>query len=439
VRVCSSEELAFVDNVSAPEQRMPRLHRPAQRTEANLDLLGSRRTMGCGGAERRRRRKMNMMGLKRITIAQYERGLLSRNRSFEAVMEPGVHWLFDPLNRCDVRVYDVSIPEFEHPRVDVLITDARALIERYLMIVELGDREVGLVYKNDRLVSVLAPGKRQLYWRGPISVRVDVRDISREFALDADTARVLMRVRSAALNSEAIGIAEVADTSVGLLIADGELREVLKPGLTAYWKFQRNVKVELVDLRLQTMEVGGQEILTRDRVSLRVNLTALWQVLDAVQARTRLVNFVDYVYKELQFALREAVGARTLDELLGDKGAFDREISAIVARKLEGNGVVVRSVGVKDVILPGEMKVILNQVVEAEKIAQANLIRRREETAATRSLLNTARLMDDNPTLLRLKELETLEKVTEKIDKLTVFGGLEGVLKDVVRIQVPGA
>ena len=63
--------------------------------------------------------------------------------------------------------------------------------------------------------------------------------------------------------------------------------------------------------------------------------------------------------------------------------------------------------------------------------------RRREETAATRSLLNTARLMEENPTLLRLKELETLEKVTEKIDKLTVFGGLEGVLKDVVRIQVP--
>jgi len=121
------------------------------------------------------------------------------------------------------------------------------------------------------------------------------------------------------------------------------------------------------------------------------------------------------------------------------KGAFGHEIASTVARKLEGNGVVVRSVGVKDVILPGEMKVILNQVVEAEKVAQANLIRRREETAATRSLLNTARLMDDNPTLLRLKELETLEKVTEKIDKLTVFGGLEGVLKDVVRIQVPGA
>jgi regulator of protease activity HflC (stomatin/prohibitin superfamily) len=380
-----------------------------------------------------------MMGMKRITIAQYERGLLFRNRNFEAVMESGVHWLFDPFNRTEVKVYDVAVAEFEHPRVDVLIAEARAVIERHLMIVELGDREVGLVYKNDRLVSVLSPGKRQLYWRGPVAVRVDVKDISREFALDADTARVLIRAGGSAVNTAAIGSVEVPDTSVGLLIADGELREVLKPGLTAFWKFQRNVKVELVDLRLQTMEVAGQEILTRDKVSLRVNLTALWQVLDAVQARARLVNFVEYVYKELQFALREAVGARTLDELLGDKGAFDRGISAVVAGKLEGNGVVVRSVGVKDVILPGEMKVILNQVVEAEKIAQANLIRRREETAATRSLLNTARLMDDNPTLLRLKELETLEKVTEKIDKLTVFGGLEGVLKDVVRIQLPGA
>jgi regulator of protease activity HflC (stomatin/prohibitin superfamily) len=426
-----------IEDGSESARRIPRPHRPARHVEVNLDLLDGRRTWG--SAARVRRREMDaMMGLKRITIAQYERGLLFRNRSFEAVMEPGVHWIFDPLKWTEIKVYDVAVAEFEHPRIDVLIAEARALLERHLMIVDLSDREVGLVYKNDRLVSVLPPGKRQLYWRGPIAVRVDVKDISRNFALDADTARILSRAGASVANT-AIGSVEVPDTSVGLLIADGELREVLKPGLTAFWKFQRNVKVELVDLRLQTMEVAGQEILTRDKVSLRVNLTALWQVLDAVQARTRLVNFVEYVYKELQFALREAVGARTLDELLGDKGAFDREISAIVAGKLEGNGVVVRSVGVKDVILPGEMKVILNQVVEAEKIAQANLIRRREETAATRSLLNTARLMDDNPTLLRLKELETLEKVTEKIDKLTVFGGLEGVLKDVVRIQVPGA
>ena len=97
------------------------------------------------------------------------------------------------------------------------------------------------------------------------------------------------------------------------------------------------------------------------------------------------------------------------------------------------------SVGIKDVILPGDMKEILNQVVEAEKVAQANIIKRREETAATRSLLNTAKLMEENPTLLRLKELEMLEKVTDKVGSLTVFGGLDGVLTDMVRINVPGA
>jgi regulator of protease activity HflC (stomatin/prohibitin superfamily) len=382
-----------------------------------------------------------MFGLKRITVAQHERGLLFRNRSFEAVLEPGVYRIFDPLKRTEVQVYDLTVPEFEHPRADFLVKEAREAVEKYFSIVELGDREVGLVLKNGKISGVLAPGKRQLYWRGPVDVRVEVHDIGEEFTLDPRVAKVLARAKQplAAQAADAVTAAEVPDTAVGLLIVDGTLTKVLEPGLHAFWKYQRALKIELVDRRVQSMEVAGQEILTRDKVSLRVNLTALWQVLDAVKARGSLTNFVEFVYKELQFALREAIGGRVLDDLLGDKGALDREIGDAVRAKLGEHGLAVRSVGVKDVILPGEMKTILNQVVEAEKIAQANLIRRREETAATRSLLNTARLMDENPTLLRLKELETLEKVTEKIDKLTVFGGLDGVLKDVVRIKVPVA
>jgi regulator of protease activity HflC (stomatin/prohibitin superfamily) len=376
-------------------------------------------------------RRTIMLGLKRLSVAQYERALVFRERSLERALTRGVYWLWDPMARLTVQVYDATVPELALPRADVLVAEARELLEPLVQIVELGDREVGLVYKNDRLTGVLAPGTRQLYWRGPVKVRVELRDIANEYALDANTARVLTRAKGVAGASDAISTVEVPDTSVGLLIVDGELRDVLKPGLAAYWKYQRVLRMELVDLRLQAMEVSGQEILTRDKVSLRVNLTALWQVTDAVKARATVSNFVDYVYKELQFALREAVGTRTLDELLGDKGALDREVSASAA-KLAASGLAVRSVGVKDVILPGEMKAILNQVVEAEKVAQANLIRRREETAATRSLLNTARLMEENPTLLRLKELETLEKVTEKIGNLTVYDGLEGVLKNLV-------
>ena len=372
-----------------------------------------------------------MLGLKRLSVAQYERALVFRERSLERVLTPGVYWLWDPLQRLAVKVFDVNTPELTLPRAEMLIAESRALLDPHVQVVELGDREVGLLYKNERLSGVLAPGSLRAYWRGPVKVRVEVRDIGAEYTLDARTARVLAGVKGASGVGDAISVVEVPDTAIGLLIVDGELRGVLKPGLSAYWKYQRNLRVELVELRLQAMEVAGQEILTRDKVSLRVNLTALWQVTDAVKARATVSNFVDYVYKELQFALREAVGTRTLDELLTDKGVIDREVAAS-AVKLESSGLAVRSVGVKDVILPGEMKTILNQVVEAEKVAQANLIRRREETAATRSLLNTARLMEENPTLLRLKELETLEKVTEKVGSLTVYDGLEGVLKNMV-------
>ncbi|HEY4214634.1 MAG TPA: slipin family protein [Steroidobacteraceae bacterium] len=382
-----------------------------------------------------------MLGLKRITIAQHERGLKFRNRSFKAVLEPGVYWILDPFSRTDVQVFDLTVPEFEHPRVDFLVEEARETVARHFTVVELSDREVGVVLKNGKVAGVLPPGKRRLYWRGPTEVRIQRQDIAQDFEVPKELAKVLVRAKQplAAEVADAIRAWEVPDTSVGLLIVDGELTRTLEPGLHAFWAYQRSIKMELVDRRVQAMEVSGQEILTRDKVSLRVNLTAHWHVLDAVKVRADLTNFVDFLYKELQFALRESVGGRSLDELLGDKGALDREIGDVVRAKVADQGLAVRSVGVKDVILPGEMKTILNQVVEAEKLAQANLIKRREETAATRSLLNTARLMDENPTLLRLKELETLEKVTEKIDKLTVFGGLEGVLKDVVRIQVPSA
>jgi len=375
--------------------------------------------------------------MKRVWIAQHERALVWENKRFSGVLEPGKHWLIKLFGTVEFQVYDLTVPEFEHPRVDFLVKEARPTMDNYFHIVELTDSEVGLVYKNGKLSSVLAPGKRQLYWKGPIEVKVEKIDLSVDLEVPERVAKLLARAKAplAAQASEAVIAVEVPDTSGALLIVDGQLAKVLEPGLHVFWKFQRSVKVDILDRRVQALEVSGQDILTRDKVSLRVNLTALWQLLDIVTARAGLQNFVEFVYKELQFALREAIGGRTLDELLGAKGDLDREIQASALSRIEKHGIQLVSVGVKDIILPGDMKEILNQVVEAEKVAQANLIKRREETAATRSLLNTARLMDENPTLLRLKELETLEKVTEKVDKLTVFGGLEGVLKDVVRIH----
>ena len=380
-----------------------------------------------------------MFGIKRQVIAQHERGLYLKDRSIVKILDPGVYWIHDPMGRVKVDVYDITEPAFAHPYEDVLIKDQTALCDKYFQRVELGEYEVGLVYKNDKLASVLAPATRQLYWKGPVDVRVEVQDIASDFEVPRALVRLIAHARSTELATavrNTVYPVEVADKSVGLLFVDGELNRTLMPGLYAFWKYNRTIKVEQVDTRLQAMEVSGQEILTKDKVSLRANLAAQYQITDPVTAVKALVDITGTLYRELQFALRASIGTRTLDTLLGDKGELDRVVFETVRDKVAEYGVVMKSVGVKDVILPGDMKDILNQVVQAEKAAQANIIKRREETAATRSLLNTARLMDENPVLMRLKELEALEKITEKVDKLTVFGGLDGVMQDMVKINV---
>lgn len=382
-----------------------------------------------------------MFGLKRIVIAEHERGIRLKERSVTGILGPGIYRLWDPRDREAVQIYNLAVPEFEHPQLDTLLQEHADLCTKFFQVIEPGDEQVGLVYKNGRLEGVLPPASRTVYWKGPVEVKVDIVDIGERLRIDKPLAAQLARPRSGTPLSgklaDAVFSIEVADHQTGLLLIDGELKEQLPPGLHAFWRFGRSVKVELVDRRLQAMEVQGQEILTKDKVSLRVNLAANYRVVDAVAARSELGNFHEHLYRALQFGLREAIGTRTLDTLLAGKGELEKSVHEYVVGRAAPYGLQVDSVGIKDVILPGDMKELLNQVVEAEKVAQANIIKRREETAATRSLLNTAKLMEENPTLLRLKELEVLEKVTDKVGSLTVFGGLDGVLTDMVRINVP--
>ncbi|MCJ8270352.1 MAG: slipin family protein, partial [Psychrosphaera sp.] len=172
----------------------------------------------------------------------------------------------------------------------------------------------------------------------------------------------------------------------------------------------------------------------KDRVSLRLNLSANIRLTDVKLAADSVDDVNEYIYKGMQLALREAVGTKTLDDLLVDKLYINETIKEVVTDDLARVGVTLERVGVKDIILPGEMKTILNQVVEAQKTAEANVIRRREETSATRSLHNTAKLMENNPTLLRLKELESLEKVAEQINQINVYGGLENLMNGTVKL-----
>jgi len=110
-----------------------------------------------------------------------------------------------------------------------------------------------------------------------------------------------------------------------------------------------------------------------------------------------------------------------------------REVEEQVRKRVGELGLELVSVGVRDIILPGEMKDLMNKVTEAKKAAEANLIVRREETAAMRSQVNTAKLLQDNPTLMRLRELEVLEKIAAT-SKLNILLGEKGLADKVMNL-----
>ncbi|MCC8537150.1 slipin family protein [Xanthomonas axonopodis pv. poinsettiicola] len=373
-----------------------------------------------------------MFWTKRVVIGDGERGLVYRNRRFERVLGPGVYRLFDPLQRSEIHVHDSHAGQAVGRDADLLIDTLGATLPDHFVLADIGPAQVGLLIRNGKLEEVLPPGTRTLYWRGAAAVELQTLPLGEDLQVPSVVQR---RLRQLGTLARVAVCMEVPAESQGLVFVDGKLLAPFGPGVYAFWNFQKNVATEVIDLRVQSVEVSGQELLTRDKVSLRVNLAASMRITDPVAMRTRVAKAADYLYRELQYGLRRAVSAKTLDELLGDKASLDADIFGYARGSVAAFGIEVLGVGVKDVILPGEMREILNAVVQAEKQAQANVIRRREEANATRSLLNTARLIDDSPVLMRLKELEALEKVTEKIDKLTVFGGLDGVLKQLVTLR----
>lgn len=218
-----------------------------------------------------------------------------------------------------------------------------------------------------------------------------------------------------------------------LLFRDGRFVAVLDPGRHRVRRFLAKERIEKVDMRLRTMTLQGQEMMTADKVTLRLTALVAMRVKDPVAALLKVDNYLSQLYGDVQLALRDHVGARELDELLREKGRLGEQVLGAVQLDAAEYGVELADVGVRDVILPGEMKAILNQVMEAKKKAEAALIERREEVAATRSLANTAQLLEKNPTLMHLKELATLEKIAERAGQVVIGPELLKMLKEVTR------
>ncbi|MFX0874783.1 slipin family protein [Escherichia coli] len=373
--------------------------------------------------------------IKKISVRKDQLALLSRNGDYYKVLHAGEH-LLPWLNTPEVLLITLDGSEVPDVLADYLRRFQPDWVEKYCLVADLLEIEAGALYMDGILQEILPPSTRRLYWRVEDDLTL-VRMNTQQVQVQTEVMNAVLQPRrkGAVKGRDAILTVQVPAWYVGVLKIDGETQALLPPGLTAYWKINHLVDAEVVDTRLQVLEVSGQEILTKDKVNLRINLAANWRYSDVLLAFSQLTKPIDHLYRELQFALREAVGTRTLDELLEDKQVIDDVVSEQVKSRMLPFGMEIASLGVKDIVLPGDMKNILAQLVEAEKSAQANVIRRREETAATRSLLNTAKVMENNPVALRLKELETLERVAERIDNISVFGGLDQVLHGLVNIK----
>jgi len=173
---------------------------------------------------------------------------------------------------------------------------------------------------------------------------------------------------------------------------------------------------------LQQLEINGQEILTKDKAALRLNGFAQYKVVDVEKALLENKEYEKQLYVAFQFSLREYVAGLGFDELLERKESVAAYVQDAVKANAAALGVEVYGFGIRDIVLPGDVKDIMNKVLVAEKTAQANTILRREETAGTRNMLNTAKLMEDNKMLWKLKEMEYVEKIAEKISNISVSG-----------------
>ncbi|WP_281890902.1 slipin family protein [Paenibacillus sp. YYML68] len=348
-----------------------------------------------------------------VTIQADQRGLLFHKGSYVRTLQPGAY-RYIKWSQHTVVVMNVTKPfVVEGKDVQLFLHDVD--LRRELDLVRVADHEYVLHYEDGQFVQLLKPGV-YAYWnvlRKHTFVHLDIRKPELPPEVDRSIVpKLAVYVQSC----------EIASHETGFLFYDHVLQRELSPGKYYYWKSSVSIMVKTIDLRQQQMDLIGQEMMTEDKVTLRLNFVCQYKIVEPLRVLERK-SFDEQIHIQLQLMLREYVGTLKLDDLLKRKEDIAQFVLSRMREKGGELGVQFLNAGVKDVILPGEMKDILNTVLLAEKKAQANLITRREETASTRSLLNTAKLMDENETLFRLKELEFLEKICEKIGSISVTGG----------------
>ena len=376
--------------------------------------------------------------MKKIIISENEKGLLFKNGKFVKLLDAGKYRLFGDSvveRRPMDELYGELLPS--GCSLETLLRNKE--IARQTTVVDVGEQEIALHFVDGKFAQALKKGK-YAFWSVERKHEFQIVSIANPEVGDS-VPGYLMEQMERCLYTKVT----VASYQKARLYFNKHFEKVLEPGTYYFWKNGVEVDVGYVDTRLTQMNITGQEILTQDKVSLRINFVCSYRITDYVKVLTEIDDYAEQLHVTAQLAMREYVGKHKLDEILEGKDQVSEHIIARLKEKAPALFVEVLDGGVKDIILPGEIRDIMNTVLAAEKRAQASVITRREEVASTRSLLNTARLMEENQTLYRLKELEYIERICANVGNINLNGTgdmlaqLGGILRSRRTDSVPPA
>jgi regulator of protease activity HflC (stomatin/prohibitin superfamily) len=205
-----------------------------------------------------------------------------------------------------------------------------------------------------------------------------------------------------------------------LLFRHGKYVATLAPGRHRRWR--RGYHALPVDLREQTLLVTGQEMLSADQVVLKISALTTFRIVDALALHRTTGDLDGTLHAEVQLALRQTVAAVTAEEFLQHKAGHGPALLARISPRATTLGLQIDRVEIRDVMLPADLKRSFMSALQQRQAAQVELDKARTETAALRTLANAAKLMRDNPELLPLRYLQTLQEIGSNPMNTLVLG-----------------
>ncbi len=222
------------------------------------------------------------------------------------------------------------------------------------------------------------------------------------------------------------GLRVVNQYERGVIFVLGRLVGAKGPGLFWVWPFIN--RIQRVDLRLITLEVPPQEIITRDNVTIRVTAVVYFYVVDPARVVVQVANYYQATAQIAQTTLRNVMGQSELDELLAAREQVNRKLQIIIDSHTETWGVKVTVVEIKDIELPTTMQRAMAKQAEAEREKRAKIIHAQGEAQAAATLAQAASVIASQPAALQLRYLQTLTEIAVEKNSTIVLTDIAGFL-----------